>query len=571
MLPEGPHRDDRAGLYVDRAAPRVGLDDGQRAGAADRLAGAPLVPDPLGYLRIAGERRDEQAVPEQVRAGLVRVLLGIRVHKRERAHDGPSRARRLRRRGIEVGEEPVANVEVLAYRVRLLLFAEPYLVVVVPVVLLAPRREHAEVDGGDVERVHVAALVGVPRHAEVERRDQRTLAAARVARPCRDVALQARIARRGVDHRALAGVDLEPLGHLLVVDDGVHVVGLVVRELAGVHAPGELVHLLRGVELEAPRAAVDELLQVLEPGLLRRVLVLARELVGTPDALDSRVADLGLEQTGVHPLLLLSGEVALHALVEEHLRHEVAAAVAALRRRTRKPGGALLLEPEHVVVVAEPERQLEAHVLEGADPRAPVVGRLDPVGELEAPLVPALLGGEVVAVLHPAGLQADYVAGELLPAELERLARQVERVDVLVGDVGEAECERRQQRRAAGEARVRVEHRAVVSPLEHVEVDFALLRRHDHGVGVRLAHVKRVAEGRVDQHAPSRGSHHHRDRNVRVHVLHPYLVGVPAAVQALAAHVPEAVHAVALCEREPELETLPDLLGLGLDDAEVQG
>ena len=140
---------------------------------------------------------------------------------------------RLRRGAVEVGEEAVAQVVRRAERLDAGVFLVPRLVVVVPVVLLAPGREEAEVDAGGIQDAvledgHVAALVGVAADREVEAGDHAPHAAAGVAGPGRHVALDAGVAAGGVDHRTAAGVRLVAFAHLLGVDERVEVVVLVV-------------------------------------------------------------------------------------------------------------------------------------------------------------------------------------------------------------------------------------------------------------------------------------------------------------------------------------------------------
>ena len=157
----------------------------------------------------------------------------------------------------------------------------------------------------------------------------------------------------------------------------------------------------------------------------------------------------------------------------------------------------------------------------------------------------------VVERLHPSWLQAYYVYRKAELLEPRGLVDELELVHVLVADVREAECERRQQLRPAGEARVRVEELAVAAPDEHVEVEVPDRNPAIHGVGIRLADVEPVLPRRVHEHAPSAARHGHRHRDVAVHVLHEYLVPSRPALDVAAVDVAKAEHSLAGCKREP--------------------
>ena len=204
----------------------------------------------------------------------------------------------------------------------------------------------------------------------------------------------------------------------------------------------------------------------------------------------------------------------------------------------------LLFVAGEVVVAAEPERELEAHALErtgGTEP--PLRLWAHPVGHVETPGVPALAGRLVVEILHPARLEAEDVAGKLAVAELACLLEQVERVDPLVADEGEAEGEGGQQRGAAGERGVDLEELAEVAAGEDVEVDRPLLGRADHRVLVGLADVDDDRPGGVEEEAASLRGDRHRNGDVARDVPHVDLVAAGAALEVGAARVAETVDA----------------------------
>ena len=187
-----------------------------------------------------------------------------------------------------------------------------------------------------------------------------------------------------------------------------------------------------------------------------------------------------------------------------------------------------------------------------------------PVREIETPRVPALAGGGVVELLHPSRLKADHVAGDFVVAEPHRLVDERELVDPLVRDEREAEVPHGGQRGAPGEARVRVEHRAVACAGEEVEVRLALLRRADDRVRIRLAHVDRVPPGGVHEEAPSLARERHGHRDVAVDVLDVDLVRAGTPLDVVARDVAQAVDARLLFEREADLEARAHVFHFGL-------
>ena len=117
----------------------------------DSLARTPFVPCARRDRDRLRERRDEQVGTEHVR-GLHRVVPPVvRICQRERAHHGHSRARRRRGRRVEVRQQAVAEMHVAAEGFNALRRLDPRLLPVVPVVLLAPRLEEAEVERVEAE------------------------------------------------------------------------------------------------------------------------------------------------------------------------------------------------------------------------------------------------------------------------------------------------------------------------------------------------------------------------------------------------------------------------------------
>ena len=417
---------------------------------------------------------------------------------------------------------------------------------VVPVVLLAPRLEEAEVERFHVEDRHVAALVGVSADGKVQERGERLGAAARVAGPCGDELLDAGVSAGRVDHRAATCVVLVPARHLLVVHGRIQVVHLLVRAAVGPGAIRMFAHLVAAVELEALRALVDELLEVLEPWQHPVGHVVLRALQETVHLLPVRGLLLPLcvlRRAGVDAVVLPRlGDVVRNLNLTSALPGE--------------PGGALLLVAKEVIVAAEPQRELHADALHGRNPGVPA--HRGPVGEVEALRVPLLVDGEVIELLHPAGLQSVDVAGDVTVAELHALVDHVVLVDVLVGHVREAVAPHGQERRTPAQQRVRVEERRIVLAEEHVEVDLSLRRLYRHDVRVLRAHVPRVAPGRVHEYAPSVAAQRHRHRDVALDVAHPDFIALAPAHDLLAAAVAKAIDAFAFRERERDRETLAD-------------
>ena len=311
-------------------------------------------------------------------------------------------------------------------------------------------------------------------------------------------------------------------------------------------------HLIGPVKLERLRALVHELTEMLKPGA-GPLGVLVGFRIARISAGDERARRL---LGGVFLVLLRP----LDVLVMPRFRIAAGDGLAILPGGF--PGDQLLLVPEQVVVAAQPEAQLHAHAAHCAGEG--VRSLRAPVREVETPRVPALARGGVVELLHPPRLQADHVARDFVVAEPHRLVDELELVDPLVRDEREAEVPHGRQRGASGEARVRVEHRAVACAGEEVEVGLALLRRADDRVGIRLAHVDRVPPRRVHEESPSLARERHGHRDVAVDVLDVDLVRAGTALDVVARDVAQAVDARLLLERETDFETRPHVLHLGL-------
>ena len=547
----GPCGDCRPGLYVKPASPVLRKGEPLLAWPHDLAVAAPFVPRAGRDHRLVRIRAHEQVGSEQVCCPALVVGGVVRILEREGAHDGPARLVRLGRRRVDVRQQPVAQLEVLSETVDARLGLEPRLVPVRPAVLLAPRLEEAEMERPRVEYAHVAALVGMPRHPEVEERRARLLSAAGVPRPCRHVLLHPRVASCRIYHRALPGVGFVALRHLLAVHERIEVVRLLVGHAVRPGALRMLGDLPRAVELEALRPLPHEFAQVREPWLVAlkslddaglprrdlpqlRLLLRIRELRDLLGGLDAHVAER------IRRGLL---DVDLGAEVERLARH------------------ALLLVAKEVVVAAQPEGELESDAVQPAD-EGMSAGRVP--SELELPAVPLLAHRVVVRRMrvHPARLKPEHVARQVHVAETQRVVDERKHVHVLVAHVREAVSKGRQERGPPRHAGVGVEERTVVASAEHVEVQ----RRFGGGAHerplVRLADVEPVPPRRVHEHAPALRRQRHRDRYVAVYVLHPHLVASGTPLYVLAAHVAEAVDALARKEREADLVPVADEAGV---------
>ena len=328
--------------------------------------------------------------------------------------------------------------------------------------------------------------------------------------------------------------------------------------LLGGHAVGPLAlgvvgsDLPRSVKFEALRAAVDELLQVLEPRLVA-FLVIYLVSVRAVDARSHENVRLGLPAAAYFADDILINPGLGNALGRFHF------ASGRLGRSDR----ALFLVAVEIVVDAKPERKLESHALERTDP-GHTLG-FAPARKGEEPRIPRFARRKIIKLLHPARFQSEHIAGSAGLAELVGVAHQIELVDELVGDERETVSERRQHLRTARKLRVDVQKRLVVLAGKDVEVDLAFGRFADERVLVLLSDVEIVAPGGVHQKPPALRRDDHRHRNVAVDVLNPDLVAFAAALDVLAAHVAESVHALVRRERNAQRIPLADSLGIDLD------
>ncbi len=120
----------------------------------------------------------------------------------------------------------------------------------------------------------------------------------------------------------------------------------------------------------------------------------------------------------------------LHALIHEHgqVIHPV---LLAGKLAAGALGDDVLLLDAQVILLAEPEAEVEAHRAKLADEKA-VVHRLrvlvlHPVRFRREPIVvPFLLGREVVALLHPLGLKPEHIAWHIELTEVHRVVQNVE-------------------------------------------------------------------------------------------------------------------------------------------------
>ena len=294
---------------------------------------------------------------------------------------------------------------------------------------------------------------------------------------------------------------------------------LFVRLSVGPLAPSLAVplnDLIRAIKLEAFRALIDELLQMLKPrfGPLKLGV---RFFCSSLFANKPRIFDIA----GNAIVLPCFGDIFRDVRLEPGF--------------ARRAGETLFFITEQIVRAAKPQRKLESHAIERTDERMPAFW--SPVRENETILAPLFLERPVIMRIHPTRLKPDNIARQIAIAELPRLVQKIEHVDILVRDKRKAIAERREHLRATGKLGVDVQQLSWPLAGEDIEVKLALGRGADKRVLVRLADIEMVAPGRIYKNAPPLRCMRHRNGNVAIDVLDPNLVGIAAALNVLAAHV----------------------------------
>ena len=463
------------------------------------------------------ERGHQQAVAQHILVQHVVVFGMILIRQRKRPHDGQTRFVGLMRRRVDVGEQLAAHLGVGAVFLLAFVAEEPRHIPGAPGHVLRPRHQRAVVHAGKIGHVHVAGGVGVAAQRQIHDRDQRPGAAAGIARPGGAELLLPGVHRGGVDHGAPAGILGEALLHLLAVDHGIDVVNLLVGVAVGKEAVGMRHDLIRAVQLEGVRAVVNKLFEMLEP-----VLALLCELVHAAGGAEVRILD----------------------------RRAFCAGLLVLRR-------VVFLLPEQIVVAAQPQAQLVAHLMQIVDERpVAIVVFGQPVGHIEALGIPLFLSAEVVVRAHPARLEAHDVAGNLLTAEHHAVFEQIARVFSLVVDEGQAVGGLGQHHRPAGHARVLLQRALHVLREEHIHVQHAPARLDAHFVRLCEAQIIAMAERGVEHHAPAAAAHDVGDGAVAAHVGLPEIGGMAALHQPVAAFVAQAEEPLAVLKRRSDRKAL---------------
>ncbi len=513
----GARDDDRAVSGHDRAALSLGRVVCDRCAARVGLAGENVRPAPLGQRHVQIERGHQQTVAQHVFVQHIVVFGTSLIGQRERTHDGQPRLVGLMRRGIDVGEQLAAHLGVGAVFLLALVAEEPGHIPCAPGHVLRPGHQRAVVHAGKIGHVHVAGGVGMAAQRQIHDRDQRFAAAAGVARPCGAVLLLAGVHRGGVDHGAPAGVLGEALLHLLAVDHGIDIVYLLVGVAVGEEPVGMGHDLIGAVQLECVRAVVDELFEMLKP-----VLALLCELVHAAGGAEVRI----LNRRALCAGLLVAGRV-------------------------------VFFLPEQIVVAAQPQAQLVAHLMQIVDERpVAVIVFGQPVGHIEALGIPLFLSAEVVVPAHPARLKPHDVAGNFVAAEHHAVFEQIARVFALIVDECQAIGGLGQHHRPAGDARVLLQRALHVLREEHIHVQHAPARFDAHFVRLCEAQIIAMAERRVEHHAPAAAAHDVGDGTVAAHIGLPQIGGMAALHQPVAALVAQTEEPLAVLKRRFDREAL---------------
>ena len=189
--------------------------------------------------------------------------------------------------------------------------------------------------------------------------------------------------------------------------------------------------------LEEVRAPVDELLQMLEPRLIRACNPVETDRFREMPILFRAFMENGGFGGGGNRLFIKA---------------------------------ALLLVAQ-VVIVAEPQFQLESHPFQGLDEGMTAV--LLPLRKRKTFRTPVFFHGEIIMFFHPAGFEPDQVAGNSLTAQVQRIVDHFRIVGLHPADVPEAERPLRRQLRPAGQAGVEPDQLLERRRGKEIEVDHA--------------------------------------------------------------------------------------------------
>ena len=390
------------------------------ASSGEFLASPEIGPLSLGQIDLVAEDAEEQVGAKHVLVAGIIHLTVVGEDERHGAHDGHTGLSTLDGSGVDIGHERIAQLDVELVELLVAGGEVERLAQRVPAVDLHPRQEEAEVQAGHLQlygvyRHDIARGVEESAHAEIKLVEQSRTASTIVAAGGCAPMLGAGISGGVVVPVALARVLAHHHLHLLGQQYLVEVVHVLVGITVVVVAVGVLIDGACRVHLESAYTIVYEGLEVVHPVLLTA---------------------LGL--TGGACEQVFFGQT-------------------------------------EVIVLAEPEAELEAHGLESSGEELEVLALLlligHPVGlDGEELVVPLLLGGEVVALFHPLGLQPDEVAGHVHLAEAYGIVEYLEHVFEHVGAEAHAVGPLGLQIGSAGDEGVGIDEGRHVAASHEVEV-----------------------------------------------------------------------------------------------------
>ena len=246
----------------------------------------------------------------------------------------------------------------------------------------------------------------------------------------------------------------------------------------------------------------------------------------------------------------------LHTLIHEH-GQVIHPMLLAGKLAARALGDDVLLLDAEVILLAEPESEVEAHGAQLADEEA-VVHRLrvlilKPVRFRREPVVvPFLLGREVVALLHPLRLKPEHVARHVELAEAHRVVEDVELLLAHVRSEAESVGPFRQDIGTARDEGIFIKDCRHV--LAHHQEEVCLVEGVDDVEPVlpTVADVEETLAGGVVVDSPAARAHHERHRNLGLLVGRPHPEEFAPVLDVVAAGAAAAVEALAVLHAEAE-------------------
>ena len=199
----------------------------------------------------------------------------------------------------------------------------------------------------------------------------------------------------------------------------------------------------------------------------------------------------------------------------------------------------VFLNDTGVVFLAEPQAQFDSHAVELTHEQA----RIILLGHLvlhpvrfggEAVVVPLLLGGEIVALGHPLGLQPEKVYRHAHIPEMGGIVEDGPLVFPHVGAEGKAIGPAGEYIASAGDLGIEVEDGGHVRSRHQVEIGLSESVVDVEGLGIGIANVKVAFAGGVVVDAPAAGAHHEGHGNLRMLVGGPHPQQFAAVLDVLA-------------------------------------